>query len=53
MPFNNIQQGNTNAISFLKKSFLGIFPSITIIPSTEVQIQSRICFPKTHYVVEK
>ena len=47
LAFNDILQVNTKGISCLKNWFSGIFLSITKIPSTEVQIQSRICFPKT------
>jgi len=53
MSFNNILQDNVNAILCLKNSFPAICPSITTTPSTEVQLQSWTCVPKTHHVVTK
>ena len=53
MSFNNTLQDNINAISCLKNSFPVICPSVTTTPSTEVQLQSSICFPRTHHVVTK
>ena len=53
MSFNNILRDNINAISRLKNSFPGIYPSITTTPSTELQLQNWIFFPNTHHIVTK